>query len=82
MNTERNPEQLTPKDFGFEVSRVDRTLGHVYIEYGGQTYKWFLRQEDSAPILITGDERDLTESVRHAMRTQVRAILGPELHAS
>jgi hypothetical protein len=82
MNTEQNFERPTSKDFGFQVSRVDRERGHVYIEHSGRTYKWFLRQDDAAPILITGDERDLTQPIRDAMRSQVRAILESERRAS
>ena len=77
MTYERSPEKPRSKDFGFEINKVDRKLGHVFIQYGGKTYKWFLRKEDRLPILLNGDERGLTDSAREAMENQVRAILGP-----
>lgn len=69
----------TPKDFGFEVPQVDREHGHVYIQYGGKIYKWFLREDTKEPLLINEDERALTQEVIHAMKSQVCAILRPEL---
>lgn len=78
---EGNPkkEMPRPKDFGFEIPKVDRERGHVFIRHDGITYKWFLRENGDTVIAVDFNEKNLPDDVVGAMKLQVRAILGPEL---
>ena len=79
MNQERTHEQPHAKEFGLKVTEVDRTRGHVCIEYGGRNYKWFLREDGRTVLLLNEDEGSLSDELTTAMKNQVRAILTPEL---
>ena len=76
INIESAPR---PNDYQFEVRPPDREHGHVFIVYGGVTYKWFLREDGTTCVLVNGDERKLPFELREAMKLEVRDILYPEL---
>lgn len=69
-------ERPTAKDFQWDVERVDRELGHVYLVDGSIVRKWGIDRQRRVH-LINGDERELTNEKRNAMRKQAYAILGP-----
>ncbi len=67
-----------PKEFGFKVLEFKRELGFVPIEYNGQIYKLYLREDDGKTVLFrNGDPSVLTKEARQAMKDQAWAILHP-----